>query len=207
MTPGAWLSVATICALGAASPGPSLAVVVRHTITGSRVHGIAAALSHAAGVGIYAALTVVGLAALMVAEPRIYRAVALIGAAYLLWLGINSLRSAADNPEAGTTRPAASIGAAARDGFAIAFLNPKIAVFFLALFSQFVAPDSGALDTAILALTALAIDGGWYTLVAIGLSRPAQLAWLRRRRLWIERVTGIVLIALAVWTIVRYGAD
>lgn len=192
--------------LGAASPGPSLAVVVRHTLGGSRAHGIAAALAHAVGVGIYAALTVVGLAALMVAEPGIYRALTLAGAAYLLWLGIGALRAGDDGTHAGAARARAGIALAARDGFAIAFLNPKIAVFFLALFSQFVAPHSGALDTLILALTALVIDGGWYTLVAVALSRPDRLAWLQRHRHTIERITGVVLIALAAWTLATYAS-
>lgn len=206
MTPGAWLSVAAVCALGAISPGPSLAVVVRHTLSGSRARGIACALAHAAGVGLYALLTVAGLAAVMLARPALYRALAIAGALYLLWLGMDALRARgawAHEAAAGTPM---GLGGAARDGFVIALLNPKIAAFFLALFSQFVAPDSGVRDGTILWLTAMLIDGTWYTLVALVLSRPGRIERLRRRRAWIERLTGIALIVVGGWTLGHFLA-
>jgi len=200
MTPSAWFSVATICVLGAMSPGPSLAVVVRHAVGGSRGQGVACALAHALGVGLYALFTVLGLAALMAAAPGLYRALAIAGALYLLWLGVGALRSAGSSAteDAGATR--ADFAGAARDGFAMALLNPKIAVFFLALFSQFVEPGAGWADTAVLWATATVIDGAWYCLVAVGLT-GARAERLRRRRGWIERVTGVVLVALGAWAL------
>lgn len=201
MTPGAWLSVAAVCALGAISPGPSLAVVVRHALSGSRARGIACALAHATGVGLYALVTVAGLAAVMLARPALYRALALAGALYLLWLGMEALRARGAVARATPGVTATGLGAAARDGLVIALLNPKIAAFFLALFSQFVTPGAGVRDGAILWLTAMAIDGAWYTLVALVLSRPGRIERLRRRRAWIERLTGIVLLAVGGWTL------
>lgn len=201
MTPGAWASVAVVCALGAISPGPSLAVVVRHALSGSRARGIACALAHAAGVGLYALLTVAGLAALLLARPALHRALAIAGALYLVWLGTGALRARRVAAGETTGAPPAGLGAAARDGLVIALLNPKIAAFFLALFSQFVAPDSGMRDGAILALMAMAIDAAWYCLVALVLSRPRRTDWLRRRHAWIERLTGVVLVAVGAWTL------
>lgn len=205
MTLGGWLSVAVICALGAASPGPSLAVVTRHALIG-RGQGLACALAHALGVGIYALLTVVGLAALFASYPMAYRGVAAAGAVYLLWLGVAALRAggsgATGMPDA---RP--DWAGAVRDGFTIALLNPKIAIFFAALFSQFVAPGTGVRDTAILALTALGIDGAWYALVALVLSGSSAIAWMQRRRRLLDRVTGVALIALAAWALVQAFAS
>lgn len=199
--------MAAVCALGAMSPGPSLAVVVRHTLSGSRARGIACALAHAAGVGLYALLTVAGLAAVLLARPALYRAVAIAGALYLLWLGMAALRArgTAVGSAAAGTMPA-GVGGAARDGLVIALLNPKIAAFFVALFSQFVAPDSGVRDGAILWLTAMVVDGAWYSLVAVALSRPGWTGLLRRRRAWIERLTGIALIVVAGWTLGHFLA-
>lgn len=201
LTPGAWASVAAVCALGAISPGPSLAVVVRHALSGSRARGIACALAHAAGVGLYALLTVAGLAAVLLARPALHRVLAIAGALYLVWLGMGALRVRRAAAGEATAAPPAGVGAAARDGLVIALLNPKIAAFFLALFSQFVAPDSGVRDGAILALTAMAIDAAWYCLVALALSRRGRTDWLRRRRAWIERLTGVVLVAVGAWTL------
>ncbi|MDZ7809028.1 MAG: LysE family transporter [Arhodomonas sp.] len=78
----AWFSLAAVCAVGAVSPGPSLAVVVRHSVRGSRTHGVAAALAHAVGIGVYALLTTLGLAAVVTADPLVWtRLIALAGAA------------------------------------------------------------------------------------------------------------------------------
>ena len=200
MTPAAWASVAAICALGAASPGPSLALVVRHSLSGSRALGVACALAHAMGVGVHALLTAAGLAAVLVAHPGLYRLLAVAGALYLAWLAWGILRQpGAHTPSAGPG--GAGIGAAMRDGFLMALLNPKIAVFFLALFSQFVSPDSDAFDMAVLWATATAIDGAWYSLVAVGLTGSRWLDGLRSHGAVVERVTGVLLLGLAAWTL------
>lgn len=200
MTPAAWLSVAAVCALGAASPGPSLAVVVRHALGGSRARGVACALAHALGVGVYALVTAAGLAAVLVARPGLYRALALAGACYLAWLGVGALRRRGGAPATAAGATPGGIAAAARDGFAMALLNPKIAAFFLALFSQFVTPGTGATDAAILWATATVIDGAWYALVAVALTGSGAVARLRARGVLIDRASGVLLLGLAAWT-------
>lgn len=203
MTLGTWLSVAAICLIGAMSPGPSLAVVVRRTIRNSRAHGLAAAAAHALGVGCYALLTTLGLAVVIAGNAVLYRIVALAGALYLLWLGVNALRASGGVSLDPGAAVRATLPQAAREGFLIAFLNPKIAVFFLALFSQFVRPGMSSGDHALLSLTATVIDGGWYALVALVLSRSGVLERLRRRAYWIDRLTGAILIGLAAVTVWR----
>ena len=196
-----WLSVAAICILGAMSPGPSLAVVVRNTVAGSRALGVATALGHGAGVGLYAFLTAAGLAVVIARSPALYDLVRWAGAAFLLYLGLKALFAQAPapglSPEAGHVQ-AQPGSRGAREGFLIAFLNPKIAVFFLALFSQFVSPDAGWAEKGILTATAGGIDALWYVLVAIALSRSGVLERLRARAVIIDRVTGVVLVAVAV---------
>ncbi|MDZ7749485.1 MAG: LysE family translocator [Halofilum sp. (in: g-proteobacteria)] len=146
--------------------------------------------------------TAAGLATAPPARPGLYRALALAGAGYLAWLGVGALR--ARGATADVSAPAArGLGGAARDGFTMALLNPKIAVFFLALFSQFVTPGAGAADTAILWATATVIDGAWYSLVAVGLTGSAALGWLRARGALIDRATGLMLLALAAWTVLE----
>jgi len=200
MTLTSWLSLAAICAAGAMSPGPSLAVVVQHTLANSRAHGLAVALAHALGIGFYALLTSFGLAVVVAHNPTVYRVLTVAGALYLAWLGVKALRSSGEaaalaGKESGR---GASVAAAARDGVLISFLNPKIAVFFLALFSQFVRPGMGAGEHAILWATAVGIDGAWYALVALALSHGPVLERLRRRAWLIDRIAGCVLIALAI---------
>lgn len=199
MTLTAWLSVLAVCVLGAMSPGPSLAMVLRHTLRGSRRHGVVTGVMHGLGVGLYAFLVLAGLAALFQRYPGLSRAVAWLGAAYLLWIAVKALRSQGagvfqDSPAAASE----TLLDAGRDGFLTAFLNPKIAIFFIALFSQFITPGQSWLAKGLMASTVWLVDTGWYVLVAVILSHSLVLPWLRARSLWIDRVTGIVLILVAV---------
>ncbi|WP_163558245.1 LysE family transporter [Halomonas sp. NO4] len=192
-----WMSLAAICAMGAMSPGPSLALVLRHTLGGGRVPGMAAALSHAVGVGLYALLTVWGLGALIVRFPLLFQLITWAGAGYLAWLGVKALRAGRGGPLAAgavvTTR-----GQALREGLLVALGNPKLILFFIALLSQFVTPEMSLAAKAIIVATAMLIDGGWYLLVAVSLSHSRVLPWLQARAHWIHRLTGVMLLGLAL---------
>ncbi|MGM0703233.1 MAG: LysE family translocator [Pseudomonadota bacterium] len=192
-----WMSLAAVCAMGAMSPGPSLALVLRHTLGGGRVPGMAAALSHALGVGFYALLTVWGLGALIVRFPTLFQGIIWAGAGYLAWLGIKSLRAgrgvALQAAAAETTRVQA-----VREGFLVALGNPKLILFFIALLSQFVTPETSLAGKTIIVATAMLIDGGWYLLVAVSLSHSRVLPWLQARAHWIHRLTGVMLLGLAL---------
>jgi len=204
MTPGAWLSLAAVCLLGAMSPGPSLALVLHHTLVHSRRHGMAAGVLHGVGVGIYAGLTVLGLGALYRHTPALRDAVSITGAFYLLYLAARAWRAggrASALPPEPAPAGAGSAWRAARDGFAMAFLNPKIAIFFLALFSQFIGPGMGAVPKALMAVLAAGIDASWYSLVALGLSRTGAFAALRRHAGTVERASALLLTAVALWVL------
>lgn len=203
MTLTTWLSLVAVCALGAASPGPSLLVVARHSMRGSRLQGAACALAHAAGVGLYALLTVLGLAVIIANRPHVYRVLATAGACYLAWLGVRALRESATGAPEDGGRTRAEWWTALRDGFTIALLNPKIALFFLALFSQFVGPDPGLPETALLSMTAMSVDAAWYLLVALVLSGSTAINRLRAHAAFLSMLTGSVLLVLAGWTLAR----
>lgn len=193
-----WLSLVAVCSLGAMSPGPSLAVVIKHTVNGSRLHGVATAWAHALGIGLYACLTVFGLAVLLTRHPALFQLVTWAGAGYLAWLGVKSLRAGRYKPDPkAASATAGGLADAARDGAMISVLNPKIALFFIALFSQFVSVDSSTPERWLMAATAFMIDGSWYSIVAIVLSQAAILARFRANGHWVDRVCGVLFIAVA----------
>lgn len=197
-----WLSLAVLCLAGAASPGPSLAVVAGASVGAGRSAGFLAAWSHALGVGLYAAFTVLGISTLITEFSGLYRAVRIAGALYLLWLAWRLL-SGAGASATGACEDRNRRLRAARDGFAIAFLNPKLAIFMLALFSQFVRPDAPASVNAVLIGTALAVDGLWYTLVALLFSARGWIDRLRQQARIIDRVFAGLLIILAATILLR----
>ncbi|CAH0526198.1 LysE family translocator [Vibrio hippocampi] len=204
MTLTIWLSLFTICLLGAMSPGPSLAIVAKHALAGGRVNGLATAWAHALGIGIYAIITLVGLAVVLQQSPLLFKTISLAGAAYLAYLGINALRSkggVAAKLKSGEQTTAIQ---SAREGFLISILSPKIALFFIALFSQFVAIGNGISDKMLIVATPLVVDGLWYTFITLVLSNSLVVDRIRAKAVLIDRLSGVVLLLLALrvlWTI------
>lgn len=193
-----WLALAAICVMGAISPGPSLAVVIRNTVKGGQGHGVVTALGHGFGVGLYALITALGLALLITRNPLLFDIIRYGGAAFLAWLGVKALLA---RPAAGDTtvsdHPVRG-RQGAFEGFMVAFLNPQLAIFFVALFSQFVQADTGWQQGGVMMLTAGGIDALWYVLVALLLSRGPVLVWLKAKSGIIDKLSGLVLLALAL---------
>ena len=184
------------------SPGPSLAVVMRNTIGNGRSHGLATAWAHATGICFYALLTTFGLALVITLSRPVYLVVSVAGAVYLIYLGVQALRShAASGQETAGTRM--SMAQSAREGFFIAFLNPKVAVFLLAVFSQFLRPDMTATTHLLLSATVTLVDGLWYSVVALLLTRGGWHRRLQRNAHRVDKATGVVLILVAVFGLAR----
>lgn len=172
-------------------------MVLRHTLGGGRTPGVIASVSHAFGVGLYALLTVWGLGAVIVHQPLLFTLITWGGAAYLTWLGVKALR-AGRGGALKTQAVVTSHTQAARDGVLVALANPKLILFFVALLSQFVSADMSWQAKALIVATAMLIDGTWYVLVAVSLSHSRVLPWLQARAHWINRVTGVLLIGVAL---------
>ncbi|MBB1268663.1 LysE family translocator [Shewanella sp. SR44-3] len=198
-----WLGLLAICCLGAMSPGPSLAMVVRHTLSGGRLHGIVCAWAHSIGIGFYALVTLLGLGVVLKEAPLVFNIIAILGALYLAWLGLQALGSKGASEQKLEARSQSGLLVAARDGLGISLFNPKILLFFLALFSQFVLAANTASGQLLIVATPLIIDGLWYTVIAMLLSHGSVLPKLRAKSALIDKVSGIVLIVLAINVLYR----
>lgn len=200
-----WLSLLGVCLLGAISPGPSLAVVLNNTVAGGRGAGLVCALAHGLAVGLYALVTVAGLALLIARSPLLYTGLQLAGAGYLGYLGIRNLRNRAGAPPMPTAESAAGVAhaSAASSGFLVAFLNPKLAIFMLALFSQFLPPEPDIATHALMVATVTLTDALWYALVALVIATGPVLQRLQRSARVVDRVFGVLLIGLGLTVALR----
>ena len=198
-----WLSFVAICVMGALSPGPSLAIVIKNTLTGGTPQGYATAISHGLGVALYAAITATGIAVVIVQSPLVFNIIQYTGAVFLLYLGIKSLLSKKVNQVFSDDHVQEKVQVNGwRDGFLIAFLNPKLAIFFLALFSQFLTGDASDEQKIIMTATVGSIDALWYCLVTFTLSRGNIINKLRANSHIVDKVTGSFLILLAARVVI-----
>ena len=189
------LGLSFVCAIGAMSPGPSLAVVLRNTISGGRLQGIMTGVGHGIGFGIYALVAVTGLSALLLANESLFMLLQWGGALVLLWLSYNMLTYTPPDEE---KEHESSGRQGFIEGFLISFLNPKILVFLVAIFSQFIVPNMTSLDRVFMALLAGIIDTTWYVLVAAVLAGTPLIDILRSNSVIIDRTIGLILSLLAL---------
>jgi len=192
-----WLSLALVCLMGAVSPGPSVLVVVNQTLNGSRLNGVVTAISHGLMVGVWALVTVLGISQLLLHIPFLQIVLSIFAVIYLLYLAQGAWRGGKMQISTQRTQRAKSLASAVSDGAAIALFNPKLALFFLALFTPFVDAERGFSEQYLLVLTPWATDTLWYLVVAVLLSRPASLAWLEQRQQVINRVLALALVLIA----------
>ena len=194
------LALSFVCAMGAMSPGPSLAVILRNTISGGRLQGVMTGVGHGLGFGMYALLAVTGLSALLIAHESFFLFLQWSGALVLLWLSYDMLTYI---PSDGNDDHSIDNRRGFIEGFLISFLNPKILVFLVAVFSQFIDPQMSQSERILMAILAGLIDTTWYVLVAAILAGTPLIDFFRSNSLIIDRVIGLVLSLLALALVVR----
>ena len=190
-----------IAALMTVTPGPGTAMIVRSALRGGVRTALATIAGNSAGVLAWAVLSALGISALVAASEVAFAALKVTGAAVLIYLGARSLlaRPRSEPEPSGMATRSPSRHTAFRDGLATSLANPKLAVFCVALFPQFVAEGAPVLPPA-LAMAGLIVlmDLAWYSTLAVLVDRSRRAfveSGLMRR---LERLMGAVLIGLGV---------
>ena len=191
------IGISLVCLLGAISPGPSLAIVFRNTISGGRKQGVITSLGHGLGLTLYAFVAIMGLSSLLLANVQIFNFLQWTGALFLIWLAYKMVTFNPSN-NSHTEEQERSDLRGFLEGFMTAFLNPKILVFFVAVFSQFINIDITISDRLIIAGMAGIIDTVWYTLVAVVLAETSIIDKLGGNTAIINRTVGIFIFLLGI---------
>ncbi|MDW1501820.1 LysE family translocator, partial [Vibrio sp. YT-19(2023)] len=150
----------------------------------------------------YAFITLIGLAVVLQQSPMLFKTISLAGAAYLAYLGFNALRSKGGVAAKLESGEETTVLQSAREGFLISILSPKIALFFIALFSQFVALGNDLSNQMIIVATPFVVDGLWYTFITLVLSSSRVVDKIRSKAVLIDRLSGVVLMLLALRVVV-----
>lgn len=181
-------------------PGPAVLLVLTRTMQGGRKTGILTGLGIASGDFVHTLAAAVGLSALLMTSALAFNVVKLIGAGYLIYLGIKALRAPPADPTLPKV-PSVSAAKAFWQAIPAEVLNPKTALFFLAFLPQFVHPERGStfVQFTVLGLIFVVLSAAYTTLIVISI-RP--LAHIVKRIRWIARwqgkIIGSIFIALGL---------
>ncbi|MBD1875683.1 LysE family transporter [Nodosilinea sp. FACHB-131] len=196
----AWLTVFAVSLVAVVTPGPDFALTLRNSLAYSRRAGLFTAIGVGAGNLVHATYSLVGIGAVIAKSVLLFNVLKWVGAAYLIYLGIKSLRAqrVAIASEFVEQQRDIRRWTAFRIGFLGNFLNPKATLFFLALFTQIVQPATPLVAQAVYGLTVAAVALVWFAVVAIVISQQTFKRHILATAHWLERLTGAALIVLGM---------
>ncbi len=192
------------------SPGPDTLIILRHAINGGRGDGLAAVSGVQLGLVVHTALAVAGISLIIASTPALLQGIAVIGAAYLAWIGMQSLKGGAglkpDGDDNGMDASGGSAVRAMREGALSNILNPKVILLFLALFPNFVDYRRDDVSAQLITLAVILITLNVFWQAPMALAADALRRWLSNPavRLGVNRTSGATLIVMAALMLAQH---
>ena len=201
-----WFALMAVFSLAVISPGPDFVLTVRNAVIYSRRIGILTSVGIGLGILVHVTYTLLGMAAVIASSIFLFAAIKYAGAAYLIYLGWQSLRSRGAGQAAveqalsveGESPRSLTTGQAVRSGFLTNVLNPKATLFFLAIFSQIIRVDTPPVWQVGYGLTCAFMVTGWFSIVSVVLTQGRVRSLFLRATKWIDRTCGALMIALGI---------
>jgi len=191
--------------LAVASPGPDFAIVVRQSLAQGRRTAIWTSLGIGAAILLHVSYSLLGIGLLLRSSETWFNVVKFAGAAYIAWLGVQSLRSRPrESMASATTIDAGNVSAsvAQRGAFVAGFLtntlNPKATLFFISLFAMIVSPQTPKLVQSLYGVWMAVATAAWFSIVSVLFTRGDIRRRFLRHGHWIDRALGVVFLGLAV---------
>ena len=192
-----WFQFALVCIVGAMSPGPSLVVVIRNNINYNRLAGIMTSIGHGLGIGVYATFAVLGLGFIIQINQTLFLLIQILGLIFLFFLGVLFIFQKKSDKIINENNNQKQINSFFQ-GFLIAVINPKILIWFTAIYSQFISIEANIIFNIILISTASIIDAIWYIIISIIITGYGLKNFLIDRKQLIQKSTGFILLIISL---------
>ena len=191
-----FIQIFFVCLLGAMSPGPSMAVVIHNAIFKGRYNGILTSIGHGIGIAVYATFAVLGLGLIIKTNIFIFNGLKILSIIFLIFIGVKSIF----NKEKFNLERKNLKGNTISffQGFGISILNPKILVWFIAIYSQFMSTDNELIFNIYLVSIAGIIDACWYITLSLAVTTNAALCFFQSKITLIQKIQGFLFIALGL---------
>ena len=191
-----FIQITFVCLLGAMSPGPSMMVVINNAIFKNKFNGILTALGHGFGIGIYAFFAVVGVGLILKTNTMVFNSLKLLSIIFLFYLGIQAMMKK-DQIEFNKNNIKGGLRSFLQ-GLSISILNPKIFIWFIAIYSQFMSLNNGYFFNISLVLIASIVDALWYLLLVNLVTSHTILELIKNKSYLIQKIVGILFIIISI---------
>ena len=196
MTLITFAQVFAVCLLGAMSPGPSMAIVINNALFKGRYNGILTSIGHGIGISVYATFAVLGLGLIINNNIFIFNSLKILSIIFLIFIGV---RSILNKEKLYFVKKEFNENAISfLQGFSISILNPKILVWFIAIYSQFMSVDNKLIFNIYLVSIAGVVDACWYIILTLAITTSPVLSFFRTKLNIIQKIQGFFFITLGL---------
>ena len=194
MTLITFVQVFTVCLLGAMSPGPSMAVVINNAIFKGRYNGILTSIGHGIGIAVYATFAVLGLGLVIKTNIFIFNGLKILSIIFLIFIGLKSIfnKEKLNIEKKDTKENTVSF----LQGFSISILNPKIFVWFIAIYSQFMSANNEIIFNIYLVSIAGIVDACWYIILTLVVTTASALSFFQTKLMFLQKAQGLLFISI-----------
>ena len=196
MTLITFVQVFSVCLLGAMSPGPSMAVVIHNAIFKGRYNGILTSIGHGIGIAIYATFAVLGLGLIIETNIFIFNSLKILSIIFLIFIGMKTIlnKEKLNLEKKDIKEKTISF----LQGFSISILNPKILVWFIAIYSQFMSINNELIFNIYLVTIAGIVDALWYIILTLAVTTASALTFFQTKILLIQKIQGFLFITIGI---------
>ena len=192
-----FIKIFLICLFGAISPGPSMLLVINNALK-SKLNGFMSAIGHGLAIGLYALFSVIGLELLTHNYYNIFIILKILSIIFLFYIGMISITKNKKENLLVKDNNVKNYRIAFLEGFTIAILNPKIFIFFTAIYSQFLSLDNNIVLNFTLVSTAMIVDMMWYIILTILVTVLGFKNFFYKRIFLIRKIVGLLFILISV---------
>ena len=185
-----------VCLLGAMSPGPSMAIVINNAIFKGRYSGILTSIGHGIGIAIYATFAVLGIGLIIETNLFIFNGLKILSIIFLIFIGIKSILN--KEKLSLEKKDIKDNTISFLQGFSISILNPKILVWFIAIYSQFMSTDNELIFNIYLVSIAGIVDALWYIFLTFAVTTSSALTFFQNKILIIKKIQGFLFVAIGL---------
>lgn len=191
-----FIQITFVCLLGAMSPGPSMMVVINNAIFKNKFNGILTAIGHGFGIGIYALFAVIGVGLIIKTNVFIFNSLKFLSIIFLFYLGIQAIIKK-DQIEYDKTNIKSGMQSFLQ-GLSISILNPKIFIWFIAIYSQFMSLNNTYFFNISLVLIASIVDALWYLLLVNLVTFHSILELIKNKSYLMQKIVGFLFIIISM---------
>ena len=194
-----FIKVFLVCILGAVIPGPSWVLIINNALFKGKIKGYLTSIGHGFGIAVYALIANLSIGIIIKSNIFLFNTIKIFSIIFLIYLGYKSLSPSTINLQEKNLKTKFQ---SFLEGFSLAIFNPKVLIWFIAIYSQFMSPNNELIFNLILISTAGIVDMSWYCLLVFLVTTAGLLSIIQDKILIFQRTIGLIFIAIGLILII-----